>query len=74
MGNGRQRVLPVVLLRGGFSTCARDLHDFAALRSVHPVTLAGGAVVATFFAVSAFVMPNTEVGRSFVYGLYNLMR
>lgn len=50
------------------------VHDFVSSRSIHVVTLVGGTVLAMLFAVSSFVMPNTEVGRSFVFGLYELMR
>jgi hypothetical protein len=50
------------------------VHDIFERRSVHPVTLLGGASLATLFAVCTFLMPNTEVGRSAVYALYTLMR
>lgn len=53
---------------------ALALHDFRSRRSVHPVTLVGGVIVVTCFAVSGFVMPHTEFGRSVVFGLYNFMR
>jgi len=53
---------------------ALGLHDLRSRRSVHPVTLVGGVVVVTCFAVSSFVMPYTEFGRSVVHGLYTFMR
>jgi hypothetical protein len=72
-GLGNNALIPVLGTLALF-VGALGLHDLRSLKSVHRVTLVGGGIVITAFAVSSLVIPHTEFGRSVVYGLYRLMR
>jgi hypothetical protein len=53
---------------------ALGVYDLRGRGSVHPVTLAGGALIIVTFMVGGFVMPNTDLGAAVVTGLYEMMR
>jgi hypothetical protein len=72
-GLGDNALLPVFFCLVGLVT-ALAMHDIFERRSVHLVTAIGGTGLVVLFAVGAFLMPNTEVGRAAVYALYNLMQ
>ncbi|HEX5107303.1 MAG TPA: hypothetical protein VFV95_02595 [Vicinamibacterales bacterium] len=72
-GFGNNAYFPLLCCLVGM-IAALGLHDFAQRRAVHPVTLIGGSALAVLFAIGAFLMPATEIGRSVVYELYLLMR
>jgi hypothetical protein len=72
-GFGNNALFPLLCCSAAF-TVRLGLYDLKSNKSLHPVTLAGGLAVVVLLAVSGFVLPNTEFGRSTVYELYNLMR
>ena len=72
-GVGNNAMLPLFGCLVAFIV-ALGVHDFMSRKSVHVVTLIGGVALATLFGVASLVMPNTEIGRTFVFALYNFMR
>jgi hypothetical protein len=72
-GVGNNAMLPLFACLVAFIV-ALGVHDLMSSKSVHPVTLVGGTAFAVCFAVTSFVIPNMEVGQSFVFALYNFMR
>jgi hypothetical protein len=72
-GLGNNAYVPL-LLGVTMLVIALGLHDLQSSGSVHRATIAGGTLIVASFAICTFVLPNTEVGRSLVYGLYEVMR
>jgi hypothetical protein len=72
-GFGNNAMLPLLCCLAVFPI-ALGMHDLTSAKSLHPITLTGGLAIVVSFAISVLVLPNTEWGRSVVYGLYNLMR
>ena len=71
-GFGNNALVPLYVCLVAFLV-ALGVNDIVSRKSVHPVTLVGGAAFAALFAVTSFVMPNTGAGQSFVFELYRLM-